>query len=153
VAACYATSDSTQWHSKPKYLGGWKMFDFRRITLFCLEKCLSKHKMTLFQIFLWGMAPLARPWLRLWFHLPSLNKNGVACSKQRTFDKKSRNSKSSCSIRLKFLGLVPVAIENIRENFRCKRPSAYKVIVWYATAVASSYFVKKWCCLRLAEDI
>jgi len=24
------------------------MFDFRRITLFCLEKCLSKHKMTVF---------------------------------------------------------------------------------------------------------
>jgi len=24
------------------------MFDFRRITLFCLEKCLSKHKMTMF---------------------------------------------------------------------------------------------------------
>jgi len=25
-----------------------KMFNFRRITLFCLEKRLSKHKMTLF---------------------------------------------------------------------------------------------------------
>jgi len=24
------------------------MFDFRRITLFCLEKRLSKHKMTIF---------------------------------------------------------------------------------------------------------
>jgi len=24
------------------------MFDFRRITLFCLEKCLSKHKMIIF---------------------------------------------------------------------------------------------------------
>jgi len=28
-----------------------------------------------------------------------------------------------------------------------------KVIVWYATAVAPSYFVKKRCSLRLAEDI
>ena len=25
-----------------------KMLNFRRITLFCLEKCLSKHKMTIF---------------------------------------------------------------------------------------------------------
>jgi len=24
------------------------MLDFRRITLFCLEKCLSKHKITIF---------------------------------------------------------------------------------------------------------
>jgi len=42
-----------QWRSQPKNLGGsknWgaKMFDFKRITLFCLEKCLSKHKMTIF---------------------------------------------------------------------------------------------------------
>jgi len=36
------------------------MFDFRRITLFCFEKRLTKHKMTLFsKIF-------APPWLRLW---------------------------------------------------------------------------------------
>jgi len=31
-----------------KNLGGAKMFDFRRITLFCLEKRLSKHEMTIF---------------------------------------------------------------------------------------------------------
>jgi len=43
----------TQWRSQtenlggPKKLGG-KMFDIRRITLFCLEKRLSKHKMTIF---------------------------------------------------------------------------------------------------------
>jgi len=43
-----------QWRSQPKNLvgakkiGGAKMFDFRRITLFCLEKRLSKHKMTIF---------------------------------------------------------------------------------------------------------
>jgi len=30
------------------------MFDFRRITLFCLEKCLSKHKMTIFSKTLGG---------------------------------------------------------------------------------------------------
>jgi len=41
------------------------MFDFRRITLFCLEKRLSTHKMTIFSNNLGGtMAPL-RPWLRL----------------------------------------------------------------------------------------
>jgi len=34
------------------------MFDFRRITLFCLEKRLSKYKMTICSKNLWGMAPL-----------------------------------------------------------------------------------------------
>ena len=37
-----------QWCSQPKNWGRGKMFDFRRITLFCLEKRLSKHKMTAF---------------------------------------------------------------------------------------------------------
>ena len=40
-----------------------KMFDFRRITLFCLEKRLSKHKMTIFSKNFWGA--LASLWLRL----------------------------------------------------------------------------------------
>jgi len=41
------------------------MFDFRRITLFCLEKALLKHKMTIFLKNLGRtMAPLP-PWLRL----------------------------------------------------------------------------------------
>jgi len=34
------------------------MLDFRRITLFCLEKRLSKHKMTMFSKNWGGMAPL-----------------------------------------------------------------------------------------------
>jgi len=47
------------------------MFHFRRITLFCLEKRLSKHKMTIYSTNLWGgMAPLALPWLRLCFGPP-----------------------------------------------------------------------------------
>jgi len=37
------------------------MFDFRRTTLFCLEKRLSKHKMTIFSKNLGGMAPIALP--------------------------------------------------------------------------------------------
>jgi len=42
------------------------MFNFRRITLCCLEKHLSKHKMTMFSENLGrAMAPLAPPWLRL----------------------------------------------------------------------------------------
>jgi len=45
-----------QWRSQPRNLGGAKMFDFRRITLFCLKKRLSKHKH-----FLGGMAPLPPP--------------------------------------------------------------------------------------------
>jgi len=39
-------------------LVGAKMYDFRRMTLFCLEKRLSKDKMTIFPN-IWGaMAPL-----------------------------------------------------------------------------------------------
>jgi len=50
-----------QWHSQSKKLGG-QIFDFKRITLFCLEKRLSKHKMTIFsKNFLGGMSPLAPP--------------------------------------------------------------------------------------------
>jgi len=49
----------SQWRSQPKNFGV-KMFDFRRITLFCLEKRLSKHKMTIFSKNLGrAMAPLA----------------------------------------------------------------------------------------------
>jgi len=58
--------------ASPENLGGkkiWgcKMFDFRRMTLFCLEKRLSKHKMTIFSKNLEGvMVPFVPPWLRLW---------------------------------------------------------------------------------------
>jgi len=34
------------------------MFDFRRIIVFCLEKRISKHKMTIFSTNLGGMASL-----------------------------------------------------------------------------------------------
>jgi len=37
------------------------MFDFRRITLFCLEKRFSKHKISIFSKNLGGMASLALP--------------------------------------------------------------------------------------------
>jgi len=38
------------------------MFEFRRITLFCLEKRLSKHKMTIFSKKFWLLwPPLATP--------------------------------------------------------------------------------------------
>ena len=37
-----------QWRSQPKNCWRGKMFDFKRVTLFCLEKRLSKHKMTAF---------------------------------------------------------------------------------------------------------
>jgi len=49
--------DWTQWRSQPKNWGG-KMFDFRRITLLCLDKRLSKHKMTIFLNILWEAWPL-----------------------------------------------------------------------------------------------
>ena len=54
-----------QWRSQPKNLWGAKKFDFRRITLFCLEKRLSEHKMTIFSKKLGGHGPFAPPWLRL----------------------------------------------------------------------------------------
>jgi len=60
-----------QWRSQPKNLGGQKllggekMFDIKRITLFCLEKRLSNHKHYIFQKFWGGMAPLPPSWLRL----------------------------------------------------------------------------------------
>jgi len=61
---------AVQWRSQPRKLGsqnfGWgKMFDFRRITLFCPDKRLSKHKMTVFsknlEVGHGPFAPLATP--------------------------------------------------------------------------------------------
>ena len=49
-----------QWRSQPTNLGG-EMFDFRRITLFWLEKRLSKHKMTIFSKNFVGAWPLWPP--------------------------------------------------------------------------------------------
>jgi len=37
------------------------MFDFRRITLFCLEKRLSKHKMAIFSKYFGGHGPFGPP--------------------------------------------------------------------------------------------
>jgi len=44
------------------------MFVFRRITRFCLKKCLSRHKMTVFSKNLGGHGPFVSPWLRLCFN-------------------------------------------------------------------------------------
>jgi len=44
---CNVVASPKIWEG-PKNLGGAKMLDFRRITLFCLEKRLSKHKITTF---------------------------------------------------------------------------------------------------------
>jgi len=51
----------SQWRSQPKNLGGPKVYDFMRITLFSLEKRLSKHKMTIFSKNLVGAWPLWPP--------------------------------------------------------------------------------------------
>ena len=58
-----------------------KMYDFKRITLFGLEKRLSKHKMTIFSKNLGGW-PLWPLWLRLCLHIPT-----------DTCEKKQNNSK------------------------------------------------------------
>jgi len=46
--------------ASPK-IGGSKMFDFTRITLFCLEKRSSKHKMTVFSKNSGGAMALSPP--------------------------------------------------------------------------------------------
>ena len=60
--------------TSPKVWGGAKKFgrgqnawfQANTVTLFCLEKCLSKHKMTIFSKRMGGHGPFAPPWLRLW---------------------------------------------------------------------------------------
>jgi len=56
--------------SQPKNLvgqkiGGTQMCDFRRITLFCLEKRFSKHRITIISNNLGRHGPFDLPWLRL----------------------------------------------------------------------------------------
>jgi len=47
VPLCSGVASPKMWAWGKKFF--WtKMFDFRRITLFCLEKRLWKHKMTIF---------------------------------------------------------------------------------------------------------
>jgi len=43
--------------ASPKFWGA-KVHNFRRITLFCLERRLSEHKMTIFSKTFWGAWPL-----------------------------------------------------------------------------------------------
>jgi len=58
-----------QWRSQPKNFGGAKVYDLRRITLFCLEKRFTKHIITIyFKNFEGRLAPLPPPWLSLWPH-------------------------------------------------------------------------------------
>ena len=56
----------SQWSSQPKNLGGEnflgrKMFDFWRITLFCLEIGFSQHKLTIFSKNWGDMDPFSPP--------------------------------------------------------------------------------------------
>jgi len=67
-----AGSSARQWRSQPKIFWGAKkfvvakMFDFRRIALFCLGYRLSKNKMTTYAKNLESPWPPGRPWIRLW---------------------------------------------------------------------------------------
>jgi len=60
-----------QWDSQPKIwggvkkLGGGKMFDFRRATVFCLGRRFSEHKITIYAKIWETLALWATPWLRL----------------------------------------------------------------------------------------
>jgi len=62
-----------QWRSQPKNLGGSKMFDFRRVTLCCFEKRLSKHKTTVCSKYLGGHGPFGSPWLRIWLRIECMS--------------------------------------------------------------------------------
>ena len=57
-----------QWRSQPRNCVGGEMFDFRLMTLFCLEKHLPKHKMTIFSKNFWEAWSLGPPLLRLCSH-------------------------------------------------------------------------------------
>jgi len=75
---------SIQWRSQPRNLGGAKMFDFRRITLFCLEKRFSKNKLLYF-LKIWGdMAPLIPP-VYAYDSIPPVAK--IHCNALSTVDK------------------------------------------------------------------
>jgi len=47
--------------ASPHNFGKAKIFDFREITLFCLEKRLSKHKMAIFSKHFGGHGPFGSP--------------------------------------------------------------------------------------------
>jgi len=55
------TCSGKQWRSQPKNLGGPKCMILGEIILFCLDKRLSKHKMTIFSKSLGGNDPFAPP--------------------------------------------------------------------------------------------
>jgi len=71
------------------------MFAFRRIMLFCSEKCLSKHKMTIFSK-IWGPWPFCSPLATPMFGLPltAVTKNQI---------KKDNSSVKFGTIRAKIL--------------------------------------------------
>ena len=76
-----------------------KMFNFRRTTLFCLEKRFSKHKITIFSTNLGGgMAPLALPWLRLFFDPPLGNflRTPLAVEPVYHQNRTKRGSRANC---------------------------------------------------------
>jgi len=75
------------------------MYDFSQITLFCLEKRLSKHKMTIFQKY-WGEWPLWPPLLRLWLSPP--------CSKQIFRKQMHCVEESTCDIVVTFRLPLPL---------------------------------------------
>jgi len=72
-----AVAEPAQKFGEVKNLGG-QMFDFKRITPFCLEKRHSKGKMTILsKNFGGGMAPLAPPWLRLWLQVAQTSSHWI----------------------------------------------------------------------------
>jgi len=70
---CRCSCRYTQWRSQPRNWGGGKMFDFRRITLFCLEKQLSKHKMSIFSKYLGGHGLLGNAYGCMVYHTEKNN--------------------------------------------------------------------------------
>jgi len=73
------------------------MFEFRRITLFCLEKRLSKHKITIFFKMFGGHGPFGHPWLRLWEHhvILQINVEGWTSAKGEVLQRVSFEEKAT----------------------------------------------------------
>ena len=93
--------------ASPKIFWG-KMFDFMRITQFCLENRLSKHKMTIFSKNLRGHGPFRPPpWLRLWLH-----------EQERFFAKPPKLKRLSFDVPAPASDTQPTKVLKVQKRFR-----------------------------------
>ena len=130
-----------QWRNQPKNLWGGIMFDFRRITLSCLEKRLSKHKMTMFSKNLVGgmahLAPLAT--LMLWICLV------VACGFMASLKDVRKNSGNQTFYKLSsYWWMERNGTQKYRSGVRCQFTVS---LVLYLAGFVFSTFSVFWSCV------